>query len=531
MYDLLLRNARIADGSGSPLFKGDVAVEGDRIAAVGDLSTAAAHRTLDLDGAVVSPGFIDLHSHSDVTLAEYPRGESMIQQGITTQLVGNCGLSPFPVIKEREDLLKSYLFFGNTSKIFDWDTAASFMSYLDNKPLAGNYALMVGHGAIRIAAMGYDEREPTEAELAYMQKLIAECYEAGVFGFSTGLIYTPGSYSQTPELISLAAVGKKYGGFYASHIRGEAQTLLDAIEEAITIGREAGVGVQLSHHKAAGKNNWGKIKTSLKMIDDARAAGQDVQGDQYPYTAGSTGLPALLPRWAMEGGVQAMKERLRDPDTYARIKQLIYDEDPESGASQFPIDTIVIARVGPTSIFKQYEGMFVPDIARARGEDPVDTALTMLRDETDAIQIVVFIMSEDDVKTVMRHPQISVGTDGSGINPGAGGKPHPRTYGTFPRVLGHYVREEKVITLEEAIRKMTSLPARRLGRPDMGLLRPGFQADLVVFNPDTVEAGATYAEPHQYARGIDYVIVNGQVVIDHGQDTGAKAGRVLRRGA
>jgi N-acyl-D-amino-acid deacylase len=530
MYDLLLSNARIVDGSGSPSFKGDVALEGNKIQAVGDLTTASARRKLDMDGAVVAPGFIDLHSHSDIDLPDFPRGESMITQGITTQLVGNCGLSPFPVVSERADMLTNFVFFGRPPLDFEWNDAATFMAYLDNLPLAGNVALQVGHGAVRIAAMGYDERVPSEAELSTMQKLVAEAFEAGVFGFSSGLIYVPGSYSQTPELIALAAVGKRYGGFYSSHIRGEGQTLLEAVEEALTIGREAGVGVQLSHHKAAGKNNWGKIKTSLQMIDQARAAGQDVQADQYPYTAGSTTLTALLPQWAMEGGVTAMKQRLHDPATYARIKTAIYNEDPQSGASQFPIDTIVIARVANSSPFKRFEGMYVTEIARTRDEDPVDTALTLLRDETEGVQIVVFIMSEDDVKEVMRHPQVSVGTDGAGINPGAGGKPHPRTYGTFPRVLGHYVREEKVLSLEEAVRKMTSLPARRLGRSDLGLVRPGYQADLVVFDPDQIEAGATYQDPHQYARGIHYVIVNGQIVIENGLDTGAKAGRVLRRG-
>jgi N-acyl-D-amino-acid deacylase len=530
MYDLLLSNARIVDGTGSPRYQGDVALEGGKIAAVGEVSDREARRVIDVEGAVVAPGFIDLHSHSDMQLPEYPRGESMITQGITTQLVGNCGLSPFPVVPEKIEFLYNLLFFGKPKQL-DWHDAATFMTYLDNLPLAGNVALMVGHNAVRVGAMGYDEREPTEAELDKMKQLVADSFEAGVFGFSTGLIYVPGSYSQTPELIELAAVGKKYGGFYSSHIRGEGLTLLNAIAEALTIGKEAGVGVQLSHHKAAGKQNWGKIKTSLKMIDEARAAGLDVQADQYPYTAGSTGLPALLPRWAMEGGVAAMKQRLHDPEIYARIKQAIYDEDPDSGASQFTIDTIVIARVGNDSIFKPYEGMFVTEIARARGEDPVDTALTMLRDETSPIQIVVFIMSEDDVKEVMQHPLVSIGTDGSGINPGAGGKPHPRTYGTFPRVLETYVREENILSLEEAIRKMTSLPARRLKRSEMGLVRPGCVADLVVFNPETVSAAATYQEPHRYAKGISQVIVNGQVVIENGVDTGATAGKVLRRGA
>jgi N-acyl-D-amino-acid deacylase len=529
MFDLLLKNARIVDGSGNPWIKGDVAVEGNKIVAMGDLGSAAAKRTIDVAGSVVAPGFIDLHSHSDVTFSDFPRGESMITQGITTQLVGNCGMSPFPIVPERIDLLKSYIFFSGPSLSFDWNDAATFMKHLDSLPLSGNVALQVGHGAVRIAAMGYDNRVPTESELAFMKKLVAESFEAGVFGFSSGLIYVPGSYSQTPELVALAEVGQRYGGFYSSHIRGEGQTLLEAVDEALTVGKEAGVGVQLSHHKAAGKNNWGKVKTSLQMIDQARAAGQDVQADQYPYTAGSTTLTALLPQWALEGGVAAMKERLRNPETYARIKASIANQEADSGASQFSIDTIMIGKVadGP---FQAYEGKMVTEIAEIRGEDPVDTALLMLRDTPGGIAMIVFIMSEDDIKEVMQHPVVSIGTDGTGINPTAGGKPHPRTYGTFPRVLGKYVRDEKILTLEEAIRKMTSLPARRLGRFDMGLIRPGCQADLVVFDPENVNEGTSYADPHQYARGISHVIVNGQVVIENGQDTGVNAGRVLRRG-
>jgi N-acyl-D-amino-acid deacylase len=528
MYDLLFRHAKIVDGTGNPWFWGDVGLEGDRITGLGDLSTASAHRTIDLEGLTLSPGFIDLHSHSDLTLPGFPRAESTLQQGITTQVVGNCGLSPFPVEPERLDLLKSYASLAGPKVSWDWKGAAGYAAFLESLPLAGNVALQVGHGALRIAAMGYEKRAPTDAELATMEKLVAEAMEEGVFGLSSGLIYVPGSYSQIEELIALAKVAARYGGFYSSHIRGEGDTLLDAVNEAITIGREAGLPVQLSHHKASGKANWGLVETSLGMIDQARAAGQDVLADQYPYTAGSTTLTALLPQWALEGGLDAMRQRLKDPDTRRRIYEAIANAEPDTGARQFGPETIMICRV-PEGPNKVYEGMMLTEIGEQRGEDAIEAALSLLASETARIQMIVFTMSEEDVRRVMRHPAVAVGTDGSSTNPQGGGKPHPRSYSTFPRVLGHYVREEKVLSLEEAIRKMTSLSAQRLRRYDLGLIRPGFAADLVIFNPDEINDHSTYQEPHQYPTGINYVVVNGQIVLEQGQDTGAKAGRVLRR--
>jgi N-acyl-D-amino-acid deacylase len=524
MYDLLLLNGRVVDGTGNPWFKADLALEGDRIQALGNLKAASAKRRIDLVGRVIAPGFIDLHTHSDFTLPLAPRAEAMVRQGVTTQLVGNCGFSPFPVAPDKLDLLRSYAAFLDGGLSWDWQDAAGYSAYLGSLPLASNVALQVGHGTIRLAVMGFDNRTPTNQELERMQALVAQALEQGVLALSSGLIYVPGSYSKTEELVALAKVAARYGAFYSSHIRGEGATLLEAVEEALTIGREAGLPVQLSHHKASGRANWGKVNLSLDKLEQVRTQGQDVLADQYPYTAGSTTLAAILPAWVMEEGVSGMVARLSDP----AIRHRIIEELTGPDASGFDLSQIMISAI-PAGPNQPYEGMMLPQIAALRGETALDTALYLLENEGGGIQMISFMMSEQDVRRVMQHPAVAVASDGWTLNPASGGKPHPRSYGTFVEVLGKYVRQEKVLRLEEAVRKMTSLPAQRLGRYDLGLIRPGCRADLVVFNPEEVASRATFQNPHQYAVGVDYVIVNGQLVIEAGQDTGAKAGRVLRR--
>ncbi|HEX2172640.1 MAG TPA: D-aminoacylase [Dehalococcoidia bacterium] len=531
MYDLVFRNGRVVDGTGAPSFRGDVAVEGDQIARVGDLTGAGARRTLDLAGAVIAPGFIDLHTHADFTLPLFPRADAMVRQGVTTLVGGNCGFSPFPVRSDRLDLLRSYSGFLDAGLAWEWDSAAGFANHLETLPLACNVALQVGHGAVRIAVMGFDDRAPSASELEQMERLVADALEAGANALSTGLIYVPGSYSRTDEIVALARVAARYGGFYSSHIRGEGDSLITAVEEALTIGREASLPVQLSHHKALGRPYWGRVEASLAMIDQARASGQDVLADQYPYTAGSTTLAAIVPRWAMEGGISGLQRRLADPAARARIRAAIAPDAAETQAlreREFDPEGIMISAV-PEGPNKQYEGLMLPDIAARRGEEPVDSALHLLAAERGAVQMIAFGLAEADVRRVMRHPAAAVASDGWTLHPSAGGKPHPRSYGTYVRVLGHYVREEGVLALEEAVRKMTSLPAQRLGREDLGVIRAGGRADLVVFDPDRVADRATYHDPHQFAAGVGHVIVNGQVVIDEGEDTGVPAGRVLRR--
>lgn len=531
MYDLLFRNGRVVDGTGNPWFRGDVAVEGDRIAAVGDLTGAASRGTIDLGGAILAPGFIDLHTHADFTLPLFPRADAMVRQGVTTLLGGNCGFSPFPVRPDRLDLLRGYSGFLDAGLGWEWASAAGYAAYLETLPLACNLAMQVGHGAVRIAALGFDDRAPTTAELEDMRSLVAQALAEGAYALSTGLIYVPGSYSETDEIVALAEVAARQGGFYSSHIRGEGETVVEAVQEALTIGREAGLPVQLSHHKALGRAHWGKVGTTLGLIDRARSEGQDVLADQYPYTAGSTTLAAILPRWAMEGGLPGLQARLADPAARARIRAAIAPDAGDTqapGDREFESDSILISAL-PDGPNKQYEGLMLTEIAARRGEAPVDSALHLIESEAGGIQMIIFGMAEDDVRTVMRHPAVAVASDGWTLHPAAGGKPHPRSYGTFVRVLGHYVREEGVIGLEDAVRKMTSLPAQRLRRYDLGLIRPGCQADLVVFDPDRVIDTATYQDPHQYCAGVSHVVVNGQIVIENAEDTGATPGRVLRR--
>lgn len=531
MLDLMIQNARIVDGTGNPWFVGDIGVEGDRIARLGDLAGAQARRAIDATGLVAAPGFIDLHTHADFTLPVYPRADAMVRQGVTTQLVGNCGFSPFPVAPDRLDLLRAYAAFVDGGLTWDWRDAAGYAAHLEGLPLACNVALQVGHGAVRVAVLGFEDRSPTEAEMASMQRLVAEALEQGAFALSSGLIYVPGCYATTEELVALAGVARRYGAFYSSHIRGEGDALCEAVDEALTVGRRAGVPVQLSHHKAMGRRNWGLVETTLATIDRARADGLDVLADQYPYTAGSTTLAAIMPQWAMEGGVEGMLRRLADPRARAQIRAEIAGTAPAARSLNREFDPagIMISAV-PDGSHKPFEGMMLADIAAARGEDPIDTALHLLERERARVQMVVFAMAEDDVRRVMRHPAVAIASDGWTLSPHAGGKPHPRSYGTYARVLGRYVREHGVLSMEEAIRKMTSLPAQRLGRYDLGLIRPGCAADLVVFDPARVVDRATFEDPHRFCEGVLHVTVNGRIVIDDGRDTGAAAGRVLRRG-
>ncbi|MDR7523713.1 MAG: D-aminoacylase [Armatimonadota bacterium] len=532
MFDLLIRGGHIVDGTGNPWFCGDVGVAGEWIASLGDLRGASARRVIDADGAVVAPGFIDLHTHSDFTLPRFPRADAMVRQGVTTQLVGNCGFSPFPVEPSRLDLLRPYAAFLDAGLSWTWTDAAGYASHLETLPLGCNVALQVGHGAVRIAAMGFDARDPTAQELGTMQRMVADAMEQGAFALSSGLIYVPGCYAGTDELVALADVVARYGGFYSSHIRGEGDTLVPAVNEALTVGRRAGVPVQLSHHKASGRRNWGRVEATLAMIDAARAEGMDVLADQYPYTAGSTTLAAIVPAWALEGGLDGLQHRLRDPALRARIRTEILGaggDDARAPAREFDPASIMISQI-PDGPHKPFEGRWLGEIAAAWNLEPVDAALRLLEAERGGIQMIVFSMSEDDVRRVMRHPAVAIASDGWTLHPASGGKPHPRSYGTYARVLGKYVRQDGVLRLEDAVRKMTSLPAQRLGCVGRGLIRPGCVADLVIFDPAQVADRATFEDPHQFCAGVSHVIVNGRAVIDEGQDTGLAAGRILRRG-
>jgi N-acyl-D-amino-acid deacylase len=523
--DLRLRGAQVVDGTGAPPRRVDVAVAGGRIAAVGsDAATMPATRTMNLTGLVLAPGFIDLHTHVDFTLPVHPRAAAMVRQGVTTLVGGNCGFSPFPLSAAHADDLRDLNAFIDDGLSWDWDDADGYLAHVEGLPLACNLAQLVGHGAVRIAVMGTAGREPTADELGRMRRLVDRALRAGAVGLSTGLVYAPGSHAATGEIVALAEVAAAHGRFYASHIRGEGDDSVAAVREALDIGRRAGVAVQLSHHKAMGRSNWGKVERTLAMIDDARADGLDVTADQYPYVAASTTLSNLLPAWAREDGLDGMLAIFDDPARRGRLTDAV-----RAGASDYDLDQVMISAV-PPGANADVGGRMLTDVADAAGEDPVDTVLRLLAQERDRVQMVIFGMDEDDVRTVMRHPQVAVASDGWTLDPASGGTPHPRSYGTYVRVLGHYVRELGTLTLEEAVRKMTSLPAARLGRADLGVIRTGARADLVAFDPARVADRATFAAPHQFAAGVEHVIVGGRLVIDGGSETGVAAGTVIRAG-
>lgn len=533
-YDLLVRDALVVDGTGTPGRVADVAVVGERVVRVGEAGDVGARRVIDGTGLVLCPGFIDVHTHSDFTLPTHPRALSMTSQGVTTQLVGNCGFSPFPLGEDGGALLQEYSgFLDNGLPWGSWRTAGGFLDLLDALPLAGNVACQVGHGSVRIAVMGFEPDPPDEKQLEQMQLLVEDAMVAGAFGVSSGLTYAPSSAATTDELVAVAAVAGRFaGGFYSTHVRNEAITLVEAVQEALDIGRRAGVPVQLSHHKAMGSANWDKIATTLAMVESASAQGQDVTMDQYPYTAGSTGLAVILPRWALADGIARLQELLGDPGERRRIRKEIAAQRPEdllAGLREFDPDAVVVADV-PTAALEAYVGMTLREVATRRGQEPVDAALDLLHEAGGDVLTIVHGQSEANLRRILQHPLTMVASDGWTLSPDVEGRPHPRSYGTFSRVLGRYVRDEGVLPLEEAVRKMTSLPARRLRMADRGQIRQGWAADLVLLDAGRVRDRATFERPHTFSEGVRLVIVNGTVVVEDGVDTGAPAGRVLRRG-
>ena len=523
-YDLVLDNCTILDGTGRAGRSGTVAVQGATIAAVGETSDRKAASVIDLDGLVVCPGFIDTHSHSDFPLLIDPAAQSKIRQGVTTEIVGNCGFSPAPVTDlNRSDMIATNLHFAMGADFdWSWDSMGGYLDRLDGSGVAVNVLALVGHVPIRTAVMGYDKRYPTSGELNEMKSLLRASLEEGAFGFSTGLIFPPSSYSDTDEIVELAHVLAEFGGVYFSHIRGEGHSLLRAVAEAIEIGERAGVAVQIAHHKAAGRPFWGRVRESLAMVEAARERGVDVTVDVYPYPAGSGGLTQLIPEWAHEGGSDAILARLRDRATRDQL---------EAGlrSSQREWDTIYIT--WSASENPDVAGKNLAQIARQRGVPPETAAHDILIEEELQAVMLHFVMDENDVRYVLRHPAAMIGSDGSAISPQPPlgiGFPHPRYYGAFPRVLGHYARDENLFPLEEAVYKMTGFPAKKMRLDAKGIIEPGRDADLVVFDPDRIIDTATFENPHQFPEGIVHVIVGGQFVVRDGAQTAALPGRALR---
>lgn len=536
MFDILLRGGLIVDGTGSEGYRGDLGIVGDRIVAMGELGPAEARSILEVDGLVIAPGFIDIHSHTDEMVLVNPTCESKVTQGVTTEVSGNCGYSagPHGGKSDWQGYVREMSEYGIEPT---WRSLGEFLDHLDSAPMTINFATYVGHGMIRAAVVGYDDRSPSASELDVMCALVRRSISEGALGLSTGLIYPPGCYSGTDELIALCRAAAEFGGIYATHMRSEGENLLPAVEEAILIGREAGVGVQISHHKASGRKSWGKVNESLAMIDAARASGMDVWADQYPYVATSTSLGALLPDWAHDGGSALLLSRLRDPSTRERLRsELIEATDNGWIGDTGGWETVVIGFLRHPD-HADYEGKSISEISCRLGVNPVDTALDLLLMADGSVGIMHFVIDERDVRTVMRHPAVMIGSDATArslTGPMSEGKPHPRAFGTFTRVLGRFARDEGVLQLGTAVAKMTGLPARRLALHDRGVLAAGNFADITVFDRSTVLDTATFAVPHSLSAGIEYVLVNGEVVVDNGSllpIEDRSPGRVLRRGA
>jgi N-acyl-D-amino-acid deacylase len=486
-YDLLIHNGTVIDGTGRPGVIADIAIEGDRIVAVGSPTGQAKH-TLDASGRVVAPGFIDVHSHDDFALLDRPLCDFKIMQGVTTEVVGNCGFGAAPAGAAYKEYIRSFgaQLFGPTGS-FSWETTDEFFRAVEAAPASVNIAALVPHAAVRYSVLGVEKRAPSEQELARMRDLVREGMEAGAVGMSTGLYYLP--HTKTEEVIALAKVVGEYGGLYATHMRNEAGRLLDSIKESLRIGEEGGAPVQISHHKAMGRENWGRVRDSLALVEQARARGFDVSSDAYPYTAGSTALSALV---------------------YGGSLDLVS-----------PADVLIAS----TSTKHEYEGKTLEELCRITGKSLKETVGQILTEEGEGVVAVIFGMDEADVRRVLAHPTTMIGSDGI---PSVAGKPHPRLYGTFARVLGTYARDERLFSLEDAIYRMTGFPAQKFRLADRGVIREGAFADLVVFNLQTIAEVGTYQEPRCYPPGIDYVVVNGKITADHGRHTGERNGRMLR---
>lgn len=526
-FDLLILGAELLDGTGGPTQIADVGVRGDRIAAIGDLSRARAKEVVRASGLALSPGFIDVHTHTDVELLVDGRALSKVQQGVTTEISGNCGESPFPLCGEegeraRERWRRRY---GIEAR---WTDAAGFLSELERVGISFNYATFVGHGTVRGAVMGQEDRPPSHEELERMRGLVHQALEQGAVGLSTGLEYSPGAFAKPDEIVELVRIVEEPGGVYATHMRNEDVRLLEAIDEALSVARETGCSLQISHLKASQPRNWSLLEPALQKIRSAADRGLNVHADRYPYTAFGTTAQVLFPMWSREGGPESFVGRLNDEAVWSQMAAFAMQKVENLGGWQ----NILISRI-PDPSRRVWQGQRLDDLARRQGQDPLEFLRQLLVDMRGDVSIVAFAMSEENLEKVLAFPRTMIGSDGNAVSPqGVLGEshPHPRFYGTFPRVLGRYVRDRKVLSLEEAVHRMTSLPAEKFGFVDRGVIRPGAFADLVLFDPDRVRDRATFDNPHQFPEGIHLVVVNGTIVVREGEHTGARPGRVLRRG-
>jgi N-acyl-D-amino-acid deacylase len=528
-YDILIRGGHVFDGGGGGGIAGDVAIYAGRIAAIGPELPRDAHHTINASGLAVAPGFIDIKTHSDFTLPINPKAESKVRQGVTTEIIGHCGFSVAPVLPGNVELLRDYL-----SASAPWlpFRETTFADYLATFPATSvNAGMLVGHNTLRLMAMGMADRAPSDAERECMFELLVEALDAGALGMSSGLFTAPGSYAEPTEMTALGHVLKWHNGAYFTHLRDESDGVIEAVKEAIAIAETCGIHVEIAHFKCSGMNNWGKAAQALTLITEARERGLDVDCDAYPYTAGSNPLKNLLPQWVQAGGVAAMLERLALAETRTRIRAEI-ERDGLNNWGRVPSWDSVRVSVSPN--LPQYAGRTFAALATLRRQDPIDTVCDYLLEDKGATRVLVTSISEDDVTDIMASPLALIGSDGNCVatyGTVAQGLPHPRFYGTFPRVIDRYVRHLGALPLERAIHKMTGATARALKLRDRGLLRAGYCADVTIFDPEDFKDRATYTDPHQYPSGPrTTVIVNGTVVVEDAAHTGALPGKVLRRG-
>ncbi len=541
MPDLLIKNASIIDGSGADAFQADLAVSKGIITHVDSEINIPCPDTIDGSGLVLCPGFIDIHTHSDFTLLLEPLAESRVRQGVTTEVTGNCGGSPGPILPSGQDAFMEYM--TDLGKLYkailppekwDWETLDGFFGQLSRKGTAVNVAPLVGHSTLRANVMGYENRPPDQREMAQMKHLLRTELEKGAFGLSSGLIYHPGAFAQPPELMALATIVNEFHGVYSTHMRSEGKFLFEAVDEALSVARESGVSLQISHLKCETPAMWGKSTLLLEKIDQARKEGIRVHFDQYPYTAYHCSLLEIFPLWAKEGGSSKMLEILNSAPTRQKVAAQMTDppdndwENPMEGLGWDQVQ--IMGYRQPEN--RALNGLTVAAMAQVRGLDPLEAIFQVFCEEKGGLGMIVFAMTEKDLTTILQHPFGMVGSDGSSVSPsGPSGKfpVHPRNYGTFPRVLGKYVRGENVISLEWAVQKMTGFPAKKLGLKDRGLIKTGMAADLVLFDPNIIKDTATFETPHQYPVGILHVIVNGETVILNGEHTGKLPGKKLSK--
>ncbi len=527
-FDIIIRGGNVYDGSGRPPVKADVGIRGDRIATVGNLSSATASTIVDAKGLAVAPGFINMLAHSETSWFADTRSLSELLQGVTTQIFGESSMGPLSdEMKKRRRESQGDLKFD-----IEWTTLSEYLNYLEKRGISQNVASFIGAPTLREYVIGLEDKPPTPAQLDQMRELVRREMENGALGITTALIYPPAFFAKTDELIELCKVAAKYKGKYTAHMRSEGGQLIEAVQETIRISREAGLPAEIYHLKASGESNWPKMDQVIKMIEDARKQGVKITADMYTYPAGGTGLDASLPPWVFDGGREAAYKRLQDPETRKKIAEAVRTPTNEwenlyllSGSPE----RILLASFRNDSL-KPLTGKTLAEVAKMRGKDPIETIMDLLLEDRSRIGTIYFLMSEDNIRKQIRQPWVSFGSDAASIS--AEGvflrsSTHPRTYGNFARLLGKYVREEKVISLTEAIRRLTSLPAANLGLKDRGSLTAGMFADVVVFDPQTIADRATFENPHQYSVGVRDVFVNGKQVLKNGEHTGVKPGKAL----